>query len=124
MTKRYLVQIIEIDPIIEELIVLSVQGVIIRCFAGYCPSVIEEGKNYEVEFEMILPDELNIIKVEQEEARIEMLDDGFSCDIYGYMDGDFFRSLIEFSDQGIHFEYPHLNEQFVKITAERIDVSF
>ncbi|EJM02294.1 MULTISPECIES: hypothetical protein [unclassified Pseudomonas] len=124
MTKRYLVQIIEIDPIIEELIVLSVQSVSIRCFAGYCPSVIEEGRNYEAEFEMVLPDELIIIKAEHEEPRIEMLDDGFSCDIYGYIDGDSFRSVIEFADQGIHFEYPHLNGQFVKITAERIDVSF
>jgi hypothetical protein len=124
MTKKYLVQIIEIDPIIEELIVLNVQGMSIRCFAGYCPSVIEEGKNYEAEFEMVLPDKLNIIKTETEEPRIEMLDDGFSCEIYGYMDGECFRSLIEFSDQGIHFEYPYLNGHFVKITAERIDVSF
>ena len=35
MTKRYLVQIIEIDPIIEELIVLSSQGVIIESLGLY-----------------------------------------------------------------------------------------
>ncbi|WP_277761334.1 hypothetical protein [Pseudomonas sp. A34-9] len=124
MTKKYLVQIIEIDPIIEELIVLNIQGVNIKCFAGYCPPVIEVGKNYEVEFEMVLPEELDIVKIENEEARIEMLDKGFSCDIYGYMEDDIFRSIIEFSDQDIHFDYPHLNGQFVKITAQRIDVLF
>jgi len=124
MNKKHFVQIIEIDPVIEELIVLSIQGVNIRCFAGYCPAFIEVGKNYEVELEMVLSKELHIAKIANEEARIEMLGNGFSCDIYGYIEDDIFRSIIEFSDQDVHFDYPHLNRQFVKITAQRIDVSF
>jgi hypothetical protein len=125
MTKKYFVEIIEFDSLIEELVTLNIQGANIKCFVDYCPSVIEAGKNYEAQFEMVLPDELEIAKIENnEEARIEMLDNGFSCDIYGYIADDIFRSIIEFPDQDIHFDYPHLNGQFVKITAERIDVSF
>lgn len=73
---------------------------------------------------MVLTNELNITKAEHGESRIEMLDDGFSCDVYGNLEGDLVLSFIYFSDQGVHYEYPYLNGQFVKITAERIDVSF
>ncbi|MDR9865965.1 hypothetical protein [Pseudomonas baetica] len=124
MTRKYFVDVISIDPDVEELVVLRTNGVTVRCFASYCPLVIEVGKTYEVELEMVLPDELVISKIENEEARVEMLGNGFSCEIYGRLKGDVFQSFVEFSDQDIHFEYPHFNEQFVKITAERIDVSF
>lgn len=124
MINKYPVQIIEIDPIIEELVVLEVNGTILRCFVSHCPSAIEAGKTYEVEFDMVLPNELRISKIQNENLHVEMLENGFSCEIYGYLDGDTFKSVVEFPDQGIHFEYPHLNGHFVKITAERIDVSF
>jgi hypothetical protein len=53
-----------------------------------------------------------------------MLDDGFSCEIQGRLEGDTLKSFVEFADQDIHFDFPHLNGQFVKIRAQRIDVSF
>ncbi|HWH85231.1 MAG TPA: hypothetical protein VNV36_00480 [Pseudomonas sp.] len=56
--------------------------------------------------------------------RLQTLDDGFSCEVHGRLEGDTFKSFVEFADQDIHFDFPQLNEQFVKITAERIDVSF
>ena len=124
MTKKYSALIVEIDPIIEEMVLLSVNGVTVRCFAGYCPSVIEIGETYSAEFEMMLPDEIDISKCESSETRVEMLDDGFSCEIHGRLEGDTFKSFVEFADQDIHFDFPHLNGQFVKIRAQRIDVSF
>lgn len=124
MTKKYWVQINEIDPIIEEMVVLTVQGVTLRCFASYCPSVIEVGKTYQGEFEMVLPEDVCISTCETHQTRIEMLGDGFPCEIYGRLQGDSFESVIDFSDQGIHFDFPHFNGKFVKITAQRIDVSF
>ncbi|MEI4520078.1 MULTISPECIES: hypothetical protein [unclassified Pseudomonas] len=124
MTNKYSARIVEIDPIIEEMLLLSVNGVTVRCFAGHCPSVIEVGENYSAEFEMVLPDEIDISICESIETRVEMLDDGFSCEIHGRLEGDTFKSFVEFADQDIHFDFPHLNGQFVKITAHRIDVSF
>ena len=124
MTKKYLAHVIEIDPYVEDLIVLRVNDVTFRGFASYYPFVVDVGKTYEVELEMVLPEELAISKIENEEERIEMLGNGFSCEIYGRLEGDIFKSFVEFSYQGLHYDYPHLNEQFVKITAERIDVSF
>ena len=124
MIKKYLVNIVEIDPMIEEMVLLSINGVTVRCFAGHCPSVIEVGETYSAEFEMVLPDEIDISKCDGSETRVEMLDNGFSCDIYGRLEGDTLKSFVEFADQDIHFDFPHLNGQFVKIRAQRIDVSF
>lgn len=65
------------------MLLLSVTGVTVRCFAGHCPSVIEVGETYSAEFEMVLPDEIDISKCENSETYVEMLDDGFSCEIQG-----------------------------------------
>ena len=124
MTRKYFVLVIAVDPDVEELVVLRVNGVTVKCFANYCPEVIEIGKTYQAEFEMVLPEELGISKIESEEARIEMLGDGFSCEIYGRLNGDTFQSFVDFQDQDIHFDYPHLNGLYVKISADRIDVTF
>lgn len=124
MTKKYAAYIIAMDPDVEELILLEVNGMVVRCFASYCPLAIEVGQTYEVEFEMMLPEELRVSKTENKEVRVDMLGSGFSCEIYGFLAGDIFQSFVELSDHGIHFDYPHLNEQYVKITAERIDALF
>ena len=116
--------VVEIDEVIEEAIVLLVEGTRIRCFASYCPVKIELGKHDEVELEMVLPDSNSVEQVEKRDTEIEIIGDGFSCVLYGYLDGSTFRSFVDFPDQDIHYEYPHLNEQYVKITADRIDASF
>ncbi|MFH0022793.1 hypothetical protein ACFZAC_14455 [Pseudomonas fluorescens] len=124
MTKKNPAHIVEIDPIIEEMLLLSVNGVTVRCFAGHYPSVIEVGETYSAEFEMVLPDEIDILKCDGSETRVEMLDDDFSCEIHGRLEGNTLKSFVEFADQDIHFDFPHLNGQYVKIRAQRIDVSF
>ncbi|ABA73493.1 MULTISPECIES: hypothetical protein [Pseudomonas] len=124
MTKTYKALVVEIDPYVEEAILLVVEGAAVRCFVSYSPSEIEVGKTYEVEFEMVLSDEECVSPAQCEKAQIKMLGSGFPCEIYGYLDGEVFRSLVDFTDQDIHYEFPHLNGQFVKINADRIDVSF
>ncbi|WP_065259146.1 hypothetical protein [Pseudomonas bananamidigenes] len=124
MTDTHKALVVEIDPIVEDSILLEVEGAAVRCFASYSPWQIEVGRTYEVEFEMVLSDEGCVSATACEKKQIEMLGNGFSCEIYGYLDGDFFRSVIDFMDQDIHYEYPHLNGKFVKVKADRIDASF
>jgi hypothetical protein len=38
--------VVEIDEVVEEAIVLLVEGTRIRCFVSYCPVKIELGKHY------------------------------------------------------------------------------
>ncbi|MHB2059587.1 hypothetical protein [Pseudomonas monsensis] len=72
--------------------------------------------------ELLLPDEECVAATECENQQIEMHDGGFSSDVCGYLDGDLFQSFVDFTDQDIHYEYPHLNGHFSKISADRIDV--
>ncbi|WP_192560153.1 hypothetical protein [Pseudomonas allokribbensis] len=124
MTKTHKALVVEIDPFVEDAILLVFEGVEVRCFASYSPSKIDVGKTYEAEFEMVLSGEEFVSATPCEKMQIKMLGSGFPCEVYGYLDGEVFRSFVDFMDQDIHYEYPHLNGQFVKINADRIDVSF
>ena len=124
MTRRYVALVVSIDEIVEEEVVLLIENLEVKCFLNYCPSKIEVGKQYEIELEMVLPDEGFVVAAEKQKHTLEMIGEGFSCVLFGYLDGSVFRSFVDFEDQEIHFEYPELNEQYVKIAVDRIDVSF
>ncbi|MFC6692224.1 hypothetical protein ACFQD2_16060 [Pseudomonas lini] len=74
----------EIDEVVEEAFVLFVNGVIIQCFINFCPFKIEIGKTYEVEFELVLPDSIDMEVSQDEYIGVEMEDDNFSCVLAGY----------------------------------------
>jgi hypothetical protein len=114
----------EIDEIVEEAVVLLVNGVIVQCFINYCPFKIEVGKTYEVEFEMVLPDSVDMEVSQDEYVGVEMENDSFSCVVAGYLDGAVLRSFIDFDAQDIHYDYPFFNQKFIKINVIRIDVAF
>ena len=124
MTKKYEALVVEIDEVVEDAVVLLVNGVIVKCFASYCPFKIELGNQYEVEFDLVLPDRDFVVVAQETSTPVEMIGEGFSYALYGYLDGSVFRSFVDFADQEIHYEYPHFNEQYVKITVDRIDASF
>ncbi|MBV6821312.1 hypothetical protein [Pseudomonas sp. PD9R] len=124
MTKTYEALVVEIDEVVEDVMVLLVEGVLVKCFASYCPSKIKVGKQYNVEFEMVLPEANFLVPAHGTDAKIEMTGNGLSCVISGYLDGDVFHSFVDFMDQGIHYEYPQFNKRYVEVAVERIDVSF
>jgi|RhiMetStandDraft_4_1073278.scaffolds.fasta_scaffold64464_2 hypothetical protein len=124
MTRKYVALVVSIDEVVEEEVVLLIGDVQAKCFVNYCSSKIEVGKQYEIELEMMLPDKGFVIAAEEKSRAIEMIGGGFSCVLSGYLNGSVFRSFVDFDDQGIHYDYPELNEQYVKIAVDRIDVSF
>lgn len=124
MTKKYGALVMEIDEVIEEAVVLLVNGVIVQCFINYYPFKIEIGKVYEVEFELVLPDSISMEVNHDEHVGVEMKGNSCSCVLAGYLDGDVLRSFIDFDSQDIHYDYPFFNQKFIKITVIRIDVAF
>ena len=122
---RYEAVVLAIGPVVEEEVLLLVKGLKVKYFASYCPSRIEMGETCEVEFDLVLAD-TDVVAAAEESITtlIEMKDDGFLCALYGYLDGSVFRSFVDFSDQDIHYDYPHPNGRFVKVKVDRIDVSF
>ena len=104
---------------------LLVKDLEIKCFASYWPSKIEVGEAYEVEFDLVLSDNDVVAPAgEPITTLIEMKMTDFHARFMGYLDGNVFRSFVDFSDQDIHYEHPHMNGRFVKIQVDRIDVSF
>lgn len=78
-----------------------------------------------MEFEVVFPEGDFVVAAEAlAETLIEMTEDGFSCALYGFLDGSVFRSFVDFTEQDIHYDYPELNERFVKVNVDRIDVAF
>ncbi|WP_085638249.1 MULTISPECIES: hypothetical protein [unclassified Pseudomonas] len=124
MSEKYRAVIIEIDPVVEEAVLIFVEGYTVRCFAGSCPIALEVGQTYDVELEMVLPDEGGVSAADCEKKKIEMKGSGFSCELSGRLDGAVFRSFVDFSDQDIHYEHPDLNGLCIKVSVERIDASF
>lgn len=124
MTKKYDVVVVGIDKVVQEAVVLLVDGLIVKCFINYCPFKIEAGKTYEVEFELVFPDSISMEVSPDEHVGVEMEDDSFSCVLTGYLDGAILRSFIDFDGQDIHYDYPFFNQKFIKVNVVRIDVAF
>lgn len=77
MNKKYDAVVLEIDDAVEEAVLLLVNGVIVRCFASYCPLKIEVGMHYGVEFELVLPDDVTVLESQGKCPKVTMIDDGF-----------------------------------------------
>ena len=124
MTRKYNALVMEIDSVVEEAVVLLVNGVVVQCFIGYRPFKIEVGKTYEAEFELVFPDNISMEVSQDEQVGVEMEGDSFSCVIAGYLDGAILKSFIDFDSQDIHYDYPFFNQKFIKVNVIRIDVAF
>ena len=123
MNISYDAYVIAVDDIIEEEVVLLVEGNKIRAFASFCPEKIEIGKKYKAEFNLVIPDS-ELIEITLETVpRIEMLGQGLACTVYGYLSNATIRSIVDFPDQDIHYDYPDCNDNYIKIDVERVDVS-
>lgn len=124
MTRKYNALVMEIDSVVEEAVVLLVNGVVVQCFIGYRTFKIEVGKTYEAEFELVFPDSISMEVSQDEQVGVEMEGDSFSCVIAGYLDGAILKSFIDFDSQDIHYDYPFFNQKFIKVNVIRIDVAF
>lgn len=80
--------------------------------------------HYEVEFELVLPDNAIVLESQDKCVKVTMIDDGFSCVVVGFLDGAIFRSFVDFSDEEIHYDYPQFNDRFIEVRVDRIDVAF
>ena len=100
--------VLAIGPVVEDEVLLLVKGLEVKCFWKLLPNQkLKWVKTYEVEFELVLADNDVVAAAEEPiPTLIEMKNDGFSCALYGYLDGGVFRSFVDFSDQEIHYDYP------------------
>ena len=117
-------KILKLNDNIDEDVTLLIEGIVINCFISYCPYEIQVGDTYDVELMMNLADDLKVERVELRKILIERLGHGYSYLLYGNLHNDILLSFTALNAEGIHYDHPECNGQFIKLEVERIDVSF
>ncbi|QXH44773.1 hypothetical protein KSS93_18005 [Pseudomonas xanthosomatis] len=118
------IKILKLSPDDENEATLEIGGFPIRCFISHCPNVINEGEQHLVELTMYLEDDYKVVESPKRDPFIRNINNGFSVEIAGYLNSNTLRSITTLDDEGIHYDYPELNDKFVIIYADRLQVDF
>jgi len=108
----------------EEDATLLIDGHLVECFINSCPYDIEIGKTYEVELTVNLSESYTIEKTTRNSALIEKIPKGYVYFLYGILKDDSFETFTTLHDEDIHYDHPDLNNQHIKLEADRINVNF
>ncbi|NVZ70921.1 hypothetical protein [Pseudomonas costantinii] len=117
-------QVLAINELVEEEVTLLIDGTTIICFASYSPYEIEVGKIYDVEITLNLSEHYEIRKLNSNEILVERVGSSYSYALYGMLSQSKFQTFTLLNDEEIHYDYPELNDCFIKLTVERIEASF
>lgn len=118
------VTVVAIDDLIDEEVTLLIDGTLVTCFANYFPYEIEVGMTYAVELNLYLPEHYEVQRTISAEALIERIENSFSYVLYGALNDNIFKTFTALTIDGVHHDHPDLNNSFIKLTVERIDVAF
>lgn len=113
-----------IDEMIEEEVTVIIGGIELVCFAGVCPYEIEVGKEYLASISMFFFDEYCVEEVSFHKKEIKRINDSFQYNLFGKIDGGSIDCGLVFEDEFISFEYGYLDGLYVKMTVDRIDITF
>jgi len=103
---------------------LLINGLSIECFVNSCPYAIEIGKTYLIELTLYLSDTYMLSRAKNTDPIVEKSSKGYSYFLCGTLKNSVFESFTNFDDQDIHYDHPDLNDQYVKLEVDRIDVNF
>lgn len=117
-------KVLHINSLNEEHVTLLIDGHTIECFANSCPYAIEIGKEYEVEIAMNLSDSYEVERTPHTKVLFEKTTEGYGYFLYGTLKNDTFLSFTDLNDEDIHYDHPELNDHFIRLQANRIDVNF
>ncbi|WP_219096360.1 hypothetical protein [Pseudomonas sp. UMAB-40] len=118
------IKILHVSETNEEDVTLLIDGHTVECFINSCPHKIEIGKIYQAELTLNLPDSYQIAKTPNNTALIEKKAKGYAYFLCGTLKNEIFESFTDFHDEDIHYEHPELNDTFLKLEVDRIDVNF
>lgn len=116
--------VVAINELVEEEVTLLIEDTVLTCFASHCPYEIAVGKIYCVELNLNLSEFYEAHKAPTPQVLAERMGSGFSYALYGMLRNDTFRTFTLLNDEGIHYDHPDLNDSFIKIIVDRIDVTF
>lgn len=125
MKNQLIAKVIGFDPQIEEKVTLLIKNRLIICFASYCPYKLEVGKEYPIEFSFqFFDDDILLEQSESDIKDIERINSAYSYMIFGKLKGNTLDSGIKFVDDDLFLECWELDNKYVKLKVDRLDVLF
>ena len=121
---KYIALLKSVGEEVEEKVSLKVNGLVVTCFAGYCPNKICVGNEYPVVFELMIFNDYEVEEVESKCCGVERIENGFSYWIKGRLCKGEIDCGIKFSDEILLSDYGYLDGKFVRVKVDRIDVEF
>ena len=118
------IKILAIDDLVDECMTILVCGNIMECFANYRPSVVAVGETHLVDITIDYSEPLQIEESVETNTLPKKIGDGYGYYLHGTLEGEAFRSSIDFPDDDIHYDYPKLAGKPVKIKADRVNINF
>lgn len=117
-------KVINISNLNEEHVTLLIDGFVVECFANSCPYAIQTEETYNVELSLDLLDAYTVKKAPDTNILIEKKPEGYSYVLSGTLRNDIFYSFIEFYDEDVHYDHPDMNDHFISLDVNRINVNF
>jgi hypothetical protein len=123
----YYAKVVELNPQIEEEVLLEIKEFRIFAFVNIYPFEINIGREYQIYLELTILDEISINKINYENKNIQQIDNTFSYCITGILDIDkatIDAGIILEIDRDFLFDYGYLHGHYVQLVVDRMTVEF
>ncbi len=125
---KYLVKVDSLNEMIEEEVVVNINGQLLRCFISYLDTIIiEVGNEYYANIEYEIYDELKVEIVNKNIKSIQCANESFSYDIIGKLNVDECKleSLIDIkiNEEDI-YECGCYDNKYIKFRVDRFNIEF
>ena len=118
--------LVALNKNIEEEVTLIINGFKLVCFATVCPFKITIGNHYLVSFNYMIIDDFKYdIQInKREEIHIERINESYGYYLTGQLKGDILDCGIQFKDELFLSDYFYLDQKFITLKIDRLDVAF
>ncbi|HAY0637461.1 hypothetical protein [Serratia rubidaea] len=121
---KYYAKVISLSDNIEEEVLLSLGEKELCCFIDSAPYKLVEGCVYLIDLNLSFVDDESMVESEDKKISIKRIDDGFSYEIVGFVsENKLITDGVIFDDE-LLLDYVYLDSNYVKVTPDRIGVSF
>lgn len=121
----YQAKLLKLDELIEEEVLVEINGLQFVGFASVCPYKLTLNKIYQVNLGLTFLDGPEIIVLDEAQHNLERIDKTYEYILCGQICGDSIDigNGIKIQDD-IFSENSYLDKQYVKIKADRLSVEF
>lgn len=122
----YDAKIKQFNDIVEEEILVEIDGIDIFCFSIFHTPEMKIGESYPAEIELTVFDELEMIEIDQPVKELSKIGETFSYTIRGLLKNGILDAGIKFElDSEDLIDYQNLDGKYVEISGiDRINIDF